>query len=330
MTGPQGNPTTAQLKTVTAGLTASVTQTQGQVPLVSDLNEFTTVANDGDATTLPSAVAGKEVTILNDGANDLKIFPALDDDLGNGVDIPILLEPNESFEFIAFDSVSWRLEATTEIFHAEMHDEDNSTVLTINAQNEQHGYVIPSMVAGDLAGWTFKAGKLAAIDAVADAGSGDIRVETDVAHGRVAGDVVTQTGLADAAYVGIFVITNVSDTTHYDVTAVFTATGTGFMNAPDALICSAIAAGQYNIDWSLSLTPATNNSSFDFEVYHNDDKISGSKRKNKFGTGGDFRVPAGGGIHMFAANDRLSLMLENISNSGNATIEDVGVKASRL
>lgn len=325
---PQG--TGRKLKSVSSGLTASVTQTQGQVPLTSDLNQFSIVANDGDATTLPKAIVGKEITIINDGLNTLQIFPVLDDDLGNGPNISVELEINESVEFISFSNTTWKIEASSEIFHAEMHDQDNATPFVINAQDEVHGYTIPSMVAGDIAGWTFKAGKVAAIDAIADATGGDIRITTDVAHGRIAGDIVTQTNLADPNYVGVFTITNVTDATHYDVTAVFTATGTGSMNAPDALICSAIAAGQYDLDWSLSLTPATSNSIFEFELCKNDLFIIGTKRNSKFGAGGDFRTPAGGGIIDFAADDKLSIVLDPKSNSGNCTIKNIGIKAKRL
>lgn len=325
---PQGSG--PKLKSVSAGLTASVTQEQGQVPLTSELNQFSIVANDGDATTLPTAAAGKEVRIFNDGAENLQIFPALDDDLGNGVNVSVLLKPNEDFKFSAIDSINWKLDGSSEIFHAEMHDQDNATPFVINAQDEAHGYTIPSMVAGDLAGWTFKAGKVATITAIADATGGDIRITTDVAHGRVVGDVVTQTDLSDPNYVGVFAITNVTDTTHYDVTAVFTATGTGSMNAPDALICSAIGAGQYDLDWSLSLTPATSNSIFEFELCHNDVFIIGTKRNSKFGAGGDFRTPAGGGIHEFGEDDRLSIVLDPKSNSGNCTIKNIGIKAKRL
>jgi hypothetical protein len=64
---------------------------------------------------------------------------------------------------------------------------------------------------------------------VADAGGGDIRVETSAAHGMVATDRVTikETVPQDDNYETTFAVTNVSDTTHFDVEASFGATATG-------------------------------------------------------------------------------------------------------
>ncbi|KKK99549.1 hypothetical protein LCGC14_2631620, partial [marine sediment metagenome] len=82
------------LSTVTNGITASVTQTQGQGALVSQINEVSVVANINDSVTLPSATPGFKITIINDGANLLQIFPASDDNLGNGVNASSVLEVN--------------------------------------------------------------------------------------------------------------------------------------------------------------------------------------------------------------------------------------------
>jgi hypothetical protein len=59
----------------------------------------------------------------------------------------------------------------------------------------------------------------------AGAAPGDIRVETDAAHGRTAGENVAITGTTN--YNGVYTITLVSDATHFDVTDTFVATETG-------------------------------------------------------------------------------------------------------
>ncbi|KKK86735.1 hypothetical protein LCGC14_2760270, partial [marine sediment metagenome] len=51
-----------------AGLTASTTQSQGQGALTAQINEVDTCANDGDTVTLPTAVAGTAIEIINNGA----------------------------------------------------------------------------------------------------------------------------------------------------------------------------------------------------------------------------------------------------------------------
>jgi len=65
-----------------AGIVASATQTQGQVPLGHALNRIATVATTNDAVTLPPAMTGRTVTVANDGANTMKAFP----DVGDAID----------------------------------------------------------------------------------------------------------------------------------------------------------------------------------------------------------------------------------------------------
>lgn len=90
-----------------AGITASTTQAQGEQPLVNSLNEVSTVGNANDVVTLPSAVAGMEVTIVNNGANTLQIFPASGDNLGAGVDTSTTLAATENVTYQAYDATNW-------------------------------------------------------------------------------------------------------------------------------------------------------------------------------------------------------------------------------
>lgn len=90
-----------------AGITASTTQTQGQGALTADINEVSTVANANDTVTLPTAVAGKEVVIINNGANTLRIFPASGDDLGSGVDTATTLASGSSVRYTAYNATNW-------------------------------------------------------------------------------------------------------------------------------------------------------------------------------------------------------------------------------
>ena len=94
--------------TCTAGITASTTQSQGQQPLSSEINEVSTCANANDVVTLPSAFAGRRCAIINNGAQTLQIFPASGDDLGGGVDTATTLAAGNTVEFVAYDSTNWR------------------------------------------------------------------------------------------------------------------------------------------------------------------------------------------------------------------------------
>lgn len=100
------------LRDTTSGITASTTQTQGQQPLDSDVNQVSTVANANDVVTLPDAEEGKLLYIINDGANTLQIFPASGDDLGNGVDASTTLAAGGIVGFTAYDATNWAELAT--------------------------------------------------------------------------------------------------------------------------------------------------------------------------------------------------------------------------
>ncbi len=72
---------------VNAGLTAGTTQTQaGGLDLIAQVNEVSTVANTSDTVVLPSlpATGSLRITIINKGANTMRVFPASGDDLGAG------------------------------------------------------------------------------------------------------------------------------------------------------------------------------------------------------------------------------------------------------
>lgn len=94
---------------VNAGLTASTTQSQGQGALTAEINEVATVANANDVVTLPLAVAGLTIAIINNGANTLQIFPALGDNLGAGVDASTTLAAGSNVVFAAYNVTNWEI-----------------------------------------------------------------------------------------------------------------------------------------------------------------------------------------------------------------------------
>jgi hypothetical protein len=63
---------------VTVGITASTTQTlAGGTALTTAVNVVATSANAGDAVTLPALAVGQRVTVFNNGANPIKVFPSV-------------------------------------------------------------------------------------------------------------------------------------------------------------------------------------------------------------------------------------------------------------
>ena len=315
------------INSVTAGITASTTQTQGQGALTTRVNEISEVANPNDTVTLPSAVGGRPIEIINNGANDLQIFPASGDNLGKGVDTSMTLKLNQTLKLSSYDTTNWKTAATTEIIHAEMFDFDNTDVFVVNAQTNEHMYHTNGMVAGDLSGWTFDIGgagtsfPIASIADGADSGV-DIAVTTTGSHGLAVDDIISQANLADAAYVGTFIIKAIISSTIYEVAAVFTATGTGTMDQASVLTADTGSAGQYKVEWHVSATSSVNNETIDFAIHVGAAHQDNTNSRRKFGTAGDVGNISGGSIITIADGDRVSFMIANTDSAGNITIRD--------
>ncbi len=325
-------------RSTTAGITASTNKTQGQGALVTEINEIDVVGSDGDTVTMPAAVAGRKVTIINNGANTLQIFPASGDNLGAGVDVSEELEPNESIDFVAYDSTNWHIEASTEILHAEMFDVDNGTAFQINHADDQHAYHSTGMQAGDLAGWTFDAGSSSnlsiAIASIADGNDEgvDIAVTTSEVHNFTAGDIIAHTdatNLANSAYEGYFIVKAIISTTVYEVAAVFTATGTGFTQQPATLKCNVGSSGQYLVSWAASAAIVGANDLFDFAIHIQTAHIS-STNTRRFFANNDVGSISGVSVITIADGDQVSWMITNTTDTGNMTIRDIAVVLVRL
>lgn len=92
---------------VSATLTASVTQSQGNGALTSEINEISVCANTNDTVTLPTAIAGLSTLVINNGAQTLQIFPFSGDNLGLGVNTATTLAAGSNQRFTAYDATNW-------------------------------------------------------------------------------------------------------------------------------------------------------------------------------------------------------------------------------
>ncbi len=82
---------------------------QGDGALTADINEVSVVGTTDDAVTLPGAIAGRAVTIINNGANQLEIFPASGDNLGAGVNTATSLASGVNVTFLAYNTTNWEV-----------------------------------------------------------------------------------------------------------------------------------------------------------------------------------------------------------------------------
>ena len=96
-----------QLSQATTGITANTGSSQGDGPLKSSYNEISVCANGGDAVTLPSAVIGYKITIINNGAQACDVFPATDDDCGAGANTAVSLAAGANITYFAYTVVIW-------------------------------------------------------------------------------------------------------------------------------------------------------------------------------------------------------------------------------
>jgi hypothetical protein len=94
-------------RSVTAAITADTGSSQGDGALITDINQISTCANAGDAVTLPDAVAGYTVTIINNGAEACDVFPAASDDCGGGVDTAVSLAAAANITYVSIDATTW-------------------------------------------------------------------------------------------------------------------------------------------------------------------------------------------------------------------------------
>lgn len=94
----------------TIGITASTTQTQaGGTALTKTYNQISVCANSNDAVTLPAAVLGRHCYVMNSGAQTCKVFPAVGDDCGGGVDTAVTQATTVNKHYYAIDGVTWKV-----------------------------------------------------------------------------------------------------------------------------------------------------------------------------------------------------------------------------
>lgn len=94
-------------QSVSAGVTADVSSVQGGGAITKNLVQISVCANAGDAVTLPTAVAGYRVTIINNGAQSCDVFPATSDNLGAGANTAAALAAGAKITYVAYDVTNW-------------------------------------------------------------------------------------------------------------------------------------------------------------------------------------------------------------------------------
>ena len=120
-------------------LTASATQTQGGGTVIAAMqNRFTTVATAGNAATLPTAVAGMSITVVNAAAaNYMQVFPAVSGFInGQAVNTSYIVPPNTTVEFVSTVANYWHTIATQNVpLPVQFQTNAGATSMTLTAAN---------------------------------------------------------------------------------------------------------------------------------------------------------------------------------------------------
>ena len=103
---------TYYIKSVENGIIASTTQSQGQQPLTKDINQIA-VNNLDDVVTLPSAVEGRVVIVINNGAENGQIFSASGDYIDETQNGVVAINTYESKTFACYDTDKWWMTSAT-------------------------------------------------------------------------------------------------------------------------------------------------------------------------------------------------------------------------
>ena len=92
-----------QMNSSNVGLTADVGSSQGDGVILSSYNVYDTVANAGDAATLPATFFVGTIIYVKNGAaaNSMDVFPAAGDDLGAGANTAVAVDAGDFKVFLA-------------------------------------------------------------------------------------------------------------------------------------------------------------------------------------------------------------------------------------
>lgn len=312
-------------------IVASTVHAQGERPLTATYNRVSTVANDLDTVTLDYPIVGGEQVIMNKGENVLQVFPPAGVDLGNGFDQPGFLGVNERVTFVGIGNSLWDFSTLTTDANGFWFADDNLIDFIIDSQNQETMYSSVSLgILSVLTGFDFNSGAngtaLGLLGVDIEPGGPGILVTTDSPHGFSQLDIISLTGfIINTAYNGVYQIRSIFNATQFIVDQTFGTQelNTGFVNCGATLTVRPAAAGSVSIAYSLSAVPSSSNEEFQFRLYVNAIPMPGSRRIQRFGTGGDYNTVSGGGEADLKAGDKISFAIMNRDSTADILISDM-------
>ena len=198
---------------------------------------------------------------------------------------------------------------------AEMYMAGESTAVTIDTADIDH--MLGNLTSGELDGFTKVDAVAGSIASVVTSDAGATITCTDVAHGLATGDIISISGSSSATYNGVYVVTVLTvDTFKVTVAYVEAATATWAMGG--YLLAGTTAAGIYKTSISGDISSAVADKNFRVSVYNN----AVIQTNVRFEASPGNTLPqngSGNGFITIIAGDRISIAVQNITDTTNCT-----------
>lgn len=209
---------------------------------------------------------------------------------------------------------------TPDTNYAGMYLNDNNTDTVIGTAD--HPVMLHSFTTGSLQGFTFDAGRIVDADIAneIDAGAGVLQIETSGAHNLTTGDVVSQTGMADAAHNGITIITVVNGTNYTCDDIVYNANAgvsAGHIVEGSHLIAGTGSAGQYLVSFHIS-THVDAADTVKLQLYINSTACIKCIGQRRFANNDQGNI-TGGSIVTIAEGNKIYLTVTNTTGTNDLT-----------
>ena len=208
---------------------------------------------------------------------------------------------------------------------------DNALEMEINADEEWQG-LTSNVVTGAVENMTYSEGCTGLTIAVTDNSgtlAGTVIITSESDHNLSPGDMITQNGHTDSAYNGFFEVISTPLTDAYIITAVYTATDSGFFQRGSSLLVGALGAGRYKGTWDSTGIAETNGHDFDFVPVVNLTPAGAAKARRTF-SNADYGSFGGTELPLLAVGDKISFAIQNVGASGNITIRTFDLNLHRL
>lgn len=208
--------------------------------------------------------------------------------------------------------------STTEHFYGEMYLNNNGTASKINTA--AYPVLLAHFTTGSLNGFTFDAGRIVEDDIDQETDQTQLGITTNANHNLETGDIVSLTGMNNAAHNGITAITDTGDKTFTCDDIAYAANAgasTGVVVEGSHLIAGANAAGVYKVTWHLSTT-AAGADTYLVTIYIGTTAHAMCRSQRKI-PNNDQGALAGGAIAIIAATNKIYLAVTNTTGTNDLT-----------